>query len=126
MTIRRFRSCALYRFFAGFRYPRRNPGRAPCRILSGLTIGNFETQAAAAFLKRIAAHVGKGGGLLIGADRKKDEAVLHGAYNDGTGVTADFNLNLLKRINNELGGDFDLSAFTHVPTILKMVASKCS
>ena len=51
--------------------------------------------------------------MLIGVDRKKDKAVLETAYNDAAGVTADFNLNLLVRINNELGGNFDLAQFAH-------------
>ena len=89
------------------------PGVRRVAFFPGSTIGNFETSAASAFLKQIAAHVGEGGGLLIGADRKKDESVLYAAYNDSAGVTADFNLNLLTRINRELGGNFDLSAFTH-------------
>lgn len=55
----------------------------------------------------------EGGGLLIGVDRKKDKAILKAAYNDAAGVTADFNLNLLTRINNELEGDFDLGRFAH-------------
>jgi uncharacterized SAM-dependent methyltransferase len=56
---------------------------------------------------------GPGGGLLIGVDLKKDSARLDAAYNDAQGVTARFNLNVLARINRELGADFDLSAFRH-------------
>ena len=56
---------------------------------------------------------GPGAGLLIGVDLQKDEAVLHAAYNDSQGVTAAFNLNLLARINRELGADFDLDGFEH-------------
>ncbi len=51
--------------------------------------------------------------MLIGVDLEKDERVLHAAYNDAAGVTARFNLNVLVRINRELGGNFDLSAFIH-------------
>lgn len=51
--------------------------------------------------------------MLVGADLEKDERALHAAYNDAAGVTGRFNLNLLVRINRELGGNFDLSAFTH-------------
>ena len=51
--------------------------------------------------------------LVIGVDLEKDERVLYEAYNDAAGVTARFNLNVLHRINRELGGNFDLSAFTH-------------
>jgi uncharacterized SAM-dependent methyltransferase len=57
--------------------------------------------------------VGSGGGLLVGFDLDKDESIVWPAYNDGRGVTAAFNLNLLARVNRELGGDFDLDAFTH-------------
>jgi uncharacterized SAM-dependent methyltransferase len=61
----------------------------------------------------VAAQVLRGGALLIGADLVKDPAVLHAAYNDAQGVTAQFNLNLLARANRELGTDFDLDAFAH-------------
>ncbi len=79
----------------------------------GSTIGNFTPAEAQAFLKRWAALLGADGGALIGVDLKKAPAVLHAAYNDARGVTADFNLNLLRRINRELGADFDLAAFGH-------------
>ena len=77
------------------------------------TIGNFLPREAFSFLKRVGSSVGPGGFLLIGVDLKKDEATLIRAYDDGAGVTAAFNLNLLERVNRELGGDFDLSAFAH-------------
>ena len=57
--------------------------------------------------------VGSGGGLLIGVDLKKDHNILNAAYNDAQGVTAEFNLNLLTRINNELDGRFNIDAFKH-------------
>lgn len=79
----------------------------------GSTIGNFDPEPARRFLANVAHICGPGGGLLIGVDLKKDPAVLHRAYNDEEGVTAAFNLNLLRRINEELGGDFDLGAFRH-------------
>lgn len=79
----------------------------------GSTIGNFTPEEATGFLKRLAAILGKGGGLLIGVDLKKDISVLQAAYNDAKGVTAAFNMNLLNRINTELHADFDLSAFRH-------------
>lgn len=79
----------------------------------GSTIGNFAPAAAAALLRGIAGLCGRGGGLLIGFDRKKDPTVLEAAYNDAAGVTAAFNLNLLARMNRELGADFDVSAFRH-------------
>jgi len=79
----------------------------------GSTIGNFTPAEAAAFLAGAREQAGVGGGLLIGVDLKKDTARLDAAYNDARGVTAEFNLNLLARINRELGADFDLSAFRH-------------
>ncbi|CAN7633310.1 L-histidine N(alpha)-methyltransferase [Pseudorhodoferax sp. LjRoot39] len=78
----------------------------------GSTIGNFDPEQALRFL-RMAARVLRGGALLLGADLVKDPAVLHAAYNDGAGVTAAFNLNLLARANRELGTDFDLDGFAH-------------
>lgn len=79
----------------------------------GSSIGNFEPVAAITFLANIAHIVGRGGGLLIGVDLKKDPAILHAAYNDAQGLTADFNKNLLRRINHELNADFDTELFTH-------------
>ncbi len=79
----------------------------------GSTIGNLTVQEAHAFLAMSRAQVGAGGAMLIGVDLKKDANVLHAAYNDARGVTARFNLNLLARINRELGADFDLRRFRH-------------
>ncbi len=82
----------------------------------GSTIGNFAPAEALAFLRRfaqLAAQGGEPGGLLIGVDLKKDPRILERAYNDSAGVTADFNLNLLARINRELGADFDLAQWRH-------------
>jgi len=79
----------------------------------GSTIGNFTRPEARAFLERQARLVGPGGGLLVGVDLKKERAVLEAAYNDRHGITAAFNRNMLAHINRELGGDFDLDAFTH-------------
>jgi uncharacterized SAM-dependent methyltransferase len=84
----------------------------------GSSIGNFEPASACRLLQRIAAIVGPGGRLLIGVDQVKDERVLHAAYNDAQGVTAAFNLNLLTRINRELGADFDLARF-RAPRLLQ-------
>jgi len=78
----------------------------------GSTIGNFEPEEALAFLQ-LAARMLRGGGLLIGVDLVKDPARLHAAYNDAQGVTAAFNLNLLRRANAELDADFDLDGFAH-------------
>jgi len=79
----------------------------------GSTIGNFEPETATEFLMRLVELVGDGGGLLIGVDLQKDRHVLEAAYNDNAGVTAQFNKNLLNRINRELGGDFDLAHWQH-------------
>jgi dimethylhistidine N-methyltransferase len=79
----------------------------------GSTIGNFLPGRAIALLRRITRMCGTGGGLLIGIDLKKDVAMIEAAYNDRLGVTAEFNLNLLRRINRDLGADFDLDQFFH-------------
>ncbi len=79
----------------------------------GSTIGNFTPSEARGFLARWAPLLGPGGGALIGVDLKKDPAVLNAAYNDAQGVTAEFNLNVLRNINHELNADFDLIAFRH-------------
>jgi L-histidine N-alpha-methyltransferase len=79
----------------------------------GSTIGNFEPGAALSLL-RVMRHVaGNDGALLIGIDRIKDRQTLEHAYNDEAGITADFNLNLLKRFNRELSADFRLEEFEH-------------
>jgi dimethylhistidine N-methyltransferase len=79
----------------------------------GSTIGNLTPGEAHAFLKMSGGQIGAKGAMLVGVDLKKDANVLHAAYNDAKGVTAAFNLNLLQRINRELGGDFDLRRFSH-------------
>lgn len=79
----------------------------------GSSIGNFEPHEAEVFLRDLAGIARPGGGLLIGVDLKKDTAVLNAAYNDASGVTAAFNLNLLARVNRELNGDFNIDAFAH-------------
>ena len=79
----------------------------------GSTIGNFEPVEATRILKNIAQMVKPGGGLLIGVDLKKQESIMHAAYSDRDGITAEFNYNLLKRINRELDADFDINEFTH-------------
>jgi L-histidine Nalpha-methyltransferase len=79
----------------------------------GSTIGNFGPAEAVRLMKGIARLCGPGGGFLVGVDLRKSTAVLESAYNDAAGVTAEFNLNLLARINRELGADFDLDGFEH-------------
>ncbi len=93
--------------------------RASCAVshaavyFPGSTIGNFTPARARDLLRQIATLCGSGGGLLIGIDLKKDVATIEAAYNDRQGVTAQFNGNLLHRINRELDADFDLDAFYH-------------
>ena len=79
----------------------------------GSSIGNFEPDEAILFLRNVARMVGVNGGLLIGVDLKKDASILNAAYNDAQGITAQFNLNLLTRINRELNADFELKSFEH-------------
>lgn len=79
----------------------------------GSTIGNFEPAQAARFLARARRMLGDGAFMVVGVDLKKDLGVLLPAYDDAKGVTADFNLNLLDRINRELGGGFDRACFAH-------------
>jgi L-histidine Nalpha-methyltransferase len=87
--------------------------RRKVAFFPGSTIGNFTPPEALAFLRLTRLMVGRGGGLVIGVDTKKAKAVLDAAYDDAQGVTAAFNLNLLARINRELGGDFRLDQFRH-------------
>jgi dimethylhistidine N-methyltransferase len=79
----------------------------------GSTLGNFHPAEAAAFLRRIRRTVKSSGALLLGLDRVKSAEMLNAAYNDSAGVTAAFNLNILARLNRELGANFNLSAFVH-------------
>ena len=79
----------------------------------GSTIGNFPRAMAADLLATTRREVGPGGAMLVGVDLVKDRATLERAYNDAAGVTAAFNLNLLVRLNRELGADFDVGAFRH-------------
>jgi dimethylhistidine N-methyltransferase len=85
--------------------------RAPRVVyFPGSTIGNLDPEEAHAFLAMTRDQAGR---MLVGVDLKKDANVLHAAYNDSRGVTAAFNLNILARINRELGADFDLRKFSH-------------
>ncbi len=101
--------CADYT--SDFPFPNLGGGRKT-GFFPGSTIGNFTPREATEFLKK-ARNLLEGGGMLIGVDLLKDEKILHAAYNDTLGVTADFNLNLLKRCNQELKGGFDISKFEH-------------
>jgi dimethylhistidine N-methyltransferase len=114
---RDFPKLAVYPLAADFTAPFALPGaiaKLPkVGFFPGSTIGNFEPHEACRFLKSAREILGQDAQMIVGADLEKDERVLRDAYNDAAGVTARFNLNLLVRINRELGGNFDLSAFTH-------------
>ena len=88
-------------------------GRPLTGFFPGSTIGNFTPAEAGGFLERARALLGPGSRFVVGVDVVKEEAVLTAAYDDAAGVTADFNMNLLVRINQELSGDFDLDSFHH-------------
>jgi dimethylhistidine N-methyltransferase len=79
----------------------------------GSTLGNFEPPDAEAFLKWVADLLGPDGSFVVGLDLRKEATIIERAYNDADGVTAEFNLNLLDRINRECGADFDRAAFRH-------------
>ena len=79
----------------------------------GSTIGNFTRKQLIQFLGRIARLVGEKGGLLVGVDLKKDKKILYDAYNDRQGLTAQFNLHILERVNTEFNADFKTENFTH-------------
>jgi L-histidine N-alpha-methyltransferase len=95
----------------------RRPENSPRRTLAlflGSTIGNLAPEERVALLGHVRGMLAPGDALLLGADLKKDEKVLVAAYDDELGVTAAFDLNVLSRINRELGGGFDLRSFRHL------------
>lgn len=85
-------------------------------LFLGSNIGNFKPAEANRFLKNMASALRTGDLLLIGFDLKKNPDIILDAYNDKAGITKAFNLNLLARINRDLGGNFDLTGFEHFPT----------
>jgi len=89
------------------------PAERVVTFFSGSSIGNFEPNAAAALMRSAAAIGGAEGRLLIAADLRKDPKVLEAAYDDTAGVTAAFNLNLLRRLNRDIGANFDVDGFDH-------------
>jgi dimethylhistidine N-methyltransferase len=112
-----YRGLAIQPVVADFTRPHTLPpcpaGSRRVGFFPGSSIGNFTPSEADAFL-RLAAGELKGGGLLIGIDLVKDHDVLHAAYNDAAGVTAAFNLNVLRRARNELGAEFPPDGFEHL------------
>jgi L-histidine Nalpha-methyltransferase len=97
----------------GLPEPRHSRVHRNVAFFPGSTIGNFPRRMAADLLRATSREVGPGGAMLIGVDLEKDPALLQQAYNDAAGVTAAFNLNLLVRLNRELGANFDVRAFRH-------------
>jgi len=100
-------------FTAPFTLPEAVATMPKVGFFPGSTLGNFEPHEACRFLRSARDILGEGAQMVIGVDLEKDERVLYEAYNDRAGVTARFNLNVLHRINRELGGNFDTGAFTH-------------
>jgi len=100
-------------FTRDFDLPPHSRARPHVGFFPGSTIGNFEPEDAAEFLRQAGRILGPGSTMIVGVDRIKDEGVLNAAYDDAAGVTAQFNLNVLARMNRELGGDFDLASFRH-------------
>lgn len=100
-------------FTTAFEIPRGVPQQRRVVFFPGSTIGNLDAAEALQFLRQARRHAGKGGAALIGIDLRKSLEVLLPAYDDALGVTAAFNLNLLARIDRELGGDFDIDGFRH-------------
>lgn len=100
-------------FLAPLSLPEAVAARPRLGFFPGSTIGNLDPDSARAFLRGVRATLGPGARFLVGADLRKDPAVLVPAYDDAQGVTAAFNRNVLHRLNREAGADFDVDAFAH-------------
>jgi len=100
-------------YFDGLRFVKERSSKRQLVLFLGSNIGNFDHVESKAFLRRLWSSLNADDYLLIGFDLKKDINELVSAYSDSSNYTRDLNLNLLARINRELGGDFDLSAFQH-------------
>ena len=100
-------------FTRDFDLPPQIRARPRVGFFPGSTIGNFEPEDATEFLRQAGRVLGQGATMIVGVDLIKHTTVLNAAYNDAAGVTAEFNLNILARMNRELGGDFDLASFRH-------------
>jgi len=100
-------------YFAGLAELGKTQRGRTLALFLGSNISNFDYDEAIRFLKAMRSVLRKGDALLLGADLKKDRSILEAAYNDALGVTSAFNLNVLARINRELGGSFDLHQFKH-------------
>jgi len=102
-------------YFSALAQIETEPGRSKVILFLGSNIGNFPRPVAEDFLTRLSKNLVMGDMLLLGVDLVKDPRVVARAYNDSKGITRAFNLNLLTRINRELGGSFDLDKFDHFP-----------
>ncbi len=100
-------------YFHGLNHLKKVSSNRKLVLFLGSNIGNFNKAQIDTFLSQLRTSLDTGDYILIGFDLKKDTHVLNQAYNDSDGLTRQFNLNLLKRINRELGGDFNVSAFEH-------------
>lgn len=114
----RFPDVPMQPVCADFTQPLRLPvaARSPRRTIiyfPGSTIGNFENKDAIRILRQMRTEMSDGGGVIVGVDLKKDPAGIEAAYNDAAGVTSDFTLNMLVRLNREIGTDFDVASFRH-------------
>ena len=89
------------------------PADSALVFFPGSTLGNFTRDESVRLLSAMRATMGEGGGALLGLDLEKEPAIIEAAYNDAAGVTAEFTLNLLRRLNRDVGSEFDLDAFAH-------------
>lgn len=96
-----------------FELPSQVRGSRLTAFFPGSSIGNFDRVEAAEFLKSVHTVLGTGGRMILGLDKRKERNILEAAYNDSLGVTADFNLNILRHLNEKLDTQFDVGAFTH-------------
>ncbi|VVC74936.1 Histidine-specific methyltransferase EgtD [Aquicella siphonis] len=103
-------------FFRGLEWLRSHSSRRSLVLFLGSSIGNFDPAETLEFLRHLSASLKRDDYVLLGFDLRKDIDILMRAYNDSDGITRDFNLNLLRRINHELGADFDLGKFRHYAT----------
>jgi len=100
-------------FTKAFALPHETQAMPKVGFFPGSTIGNFDPTDAEAFLRSAREILGRGATMIVGVDLEKDENMLRAAYNDAAGVTAEFNLNVLARMNRELGANFDPATFDH-------------
>lgn len=115
ILIRQYPALVVEGVIGDFEHPRNLPftGRPRLMAFLGSTIGNLDEGKATEFLSSVQTEMTGADGFLIGFDLVKEVATLERAYDDAAGVTADFNLNMLRVLNRELSADFDLEAFRH-------------